>query len=124
MKELNAKTNAETKNQQVIDESDIHQLTLEDRYYCLRRLKYNPLRPKILLTRAPVQTEARHPLNYQKKHKISKHRASVQTEARRAQFSQPFHSKTTPTRASVLTEARQVSKRGKPSIRSHPTAIN
>ena len=55
MKELNA----ETKNQQVIDESDIHQLTLEDRYYCLHHLKYNLLKLKILLTHASVQTEAR-----------------------------------------------------------------
>ena len=102
MKELNA----ETKNQQDIDESDIHQLTLEDRYYCLLHLKYNPLKPKILLTRAsvqtearqtplahskslqqptyhaPVQTEARQTLIYQQKPKIQKHRASVQTEAR------------------------------------------
>ena len=46
MKELNAETNAETKNPQVIDESDIHQLTLEDRYYCLLHQKYNPLKPK------------------------------------------------------------------------------
>ena len=42
MKGQNAETNAETKNQQVIDESDIPQLTLEDRYYCLHPLKYNP----------------------------------------------------------------------------------
>ena len=81
MKELNAETNAETKSQQVIDESDIHQLTLDGKYYCLLHLKYNPLTLKVLLTHASVQTKARQPLIYQKKPKISKHRMSVQTKA-------------------------------------------
>ena len=59
MKELNAETNAETKNQQIINGGDIHQLTPEDKYYYLLHLKYNPLRLKIPLTCTPVQTEAR-----------------------------------------------------------------
>ena len=58
MKEQNAETNAETKNHRAINEDDTHQLTLEDKYYCLLHLKYSLLRLKIQLTRTPVQTEA------------------------------------------------------------------
>ena len=58
-KEQNAETNSEDKNHRDIDENNPHQLTLEDKYYCLHHLKYNPLRLKIPLTHTPVQTEAR-----------------------------------------------------------------
>ena len=59
MKGQNAETNAETKVHRVIEENDTHQLTLEDKYYCLLHLKYSLLRLKIQLTRTSVQTEAR-----------------------------------------------------------------
>ena len=58
MKELNTKTYAKTKSCQAIDETDIHQLTLEDRYYYLLHLKFNPLKLKTPLTHAPLQTKA------------------------------------------------------------------
>ena len=80
MKELNAETNAENKNLQVINEGDTHQLTLEGKYYCLPHLKHSLLRLKIPLTRTSVQTEARQsPFAPSKSLQLLTYRASVLT---------------------------------------------